>query len=124
MPICTYLAIKEFKQSSSKPSITLLEALGVGLLLSVIAALVYSGLRMIEGSLFVDTYMEAMIEATRIEMQEAGHTSNEIDTRVEHIQSFYASWRPYRNTLIWYVSLGTIYSLGSFLILKYFNKSN
>lgn len=122
MPFCTFLAIKEVARLSGH-EVTLKQAMITGLLLSLIAASVYSSLNWVEHALFTNIYEERLIEDTRADLIESGHTEPEIETRLRQIRDFYRSWLPFRNTLIWYCGLGLLYSLGSYLLIKHFFKS-
>lgn len=122
MPICTFLAIKEFKNKYSRAKLRFIDAMAVGLLVSIIAAMLYNGLRWAENNLIGNTYSDYLVETTRLAMEAEGKTSTEIDTAIKSTRDYYKSWKPFRNTLKWYTGLGTIYSLGSFFWLRYFYK--
>ncbi len=122
MPICTFLAIKEFKNKMSRSKLRFLDAMIVGLLVSIIAALLYSGLRWFEINVIGDAYGDYLVEAKRIGMESKGKSELEIQEKIQSTRDYYKSWKPFRNTMIWYVLLGTIYSLGSFFWLRYFYK--
>jgi len=122
MPFCTYLAIKEVTRLSGR-EVRLGQALATGMLLSVIAGSIYSGVSWVEYTLFTNVYEERLLEETRDAMAAAGNTAAEIEQRLQHIRDFYDSWQPFLNTLTWYCGLGLLYSFGSYLLLKYFFKT-
>lgn len=119
MPFFTFLAIKEVSAVVYRNQISLKNALTTGLIISVVAACAYSGLQWVEYAVFSNVYEETLIDKTRVTMLETGATELEIDKRLAAIREHYHSWMPFRNTLIWYIGLGILYSLASFLILKY-----
>ena len=122
MPVCTYLAIREMHIRYFQRRISLKYALLTGLLVSIIAASLYSSIKWAEHTLFTDVYREYLIDQTREVLRSEGTEEELVEKRIAEIKDHYASWAPVRNTFIWYISLGALYSLASFLILKFFTK--
>ena len=118
MPICTFLAIREFSNRYTGKNPKIGYAILVGAITSVIASIIFSsGTRALD-AILGGSYQETLIQRTTVSMQENGNSPEEIQTRIMAIKAFYGSWKPVLNNLTWYVSLGFIYSIGSFVILK------
>lgn len=122
MPIFTYMAIQEFLRKTEIAKIKLHHALLIGLATSVIAAIFFSFGSLIVANVFDNAYQEAIIERTKKAMIEAGSTTGEIEDRIVAIREKGKSFTPHLNRFKWYVGLGFIYSLGSFVILRFIVK--
>lgn len=118
MPICTYLAIREFAHKFTDKKPKLHNAILVGLATSIIASILFSCGNLLLNSVFSPSFQNSLIQKTTESMTENGNSAEEIELRIAAIRAHYASWKPLINNLIWYVGLGFIYSIGSFLILK------
>lgn len=122
MPLCTFLALKEMRDKAADKKLTLANALVAGLLLSLIAACLYCAVTWVEYEVFDNPYRRKLIDATRQEMTAAGKPETEIEHRIGMLNAHYDSFKPYVNTVVWYLGLGTLYTLVSFLLLRYFLK--
>lgn len=119
MPICTFLALKDLKVHIYNGQLPFIPALITGVSVSLLAFLVFSGLKWTEDLLFEDKYEQYLIEVTIDELKEKGAEASEIKERIDSIIAKNNSWKPLKNRFKWYMKLGLLYTIISFLLLKY-----
>lgn len=118
VPIAVFLAMRELKLKHYGGSLPLAPALVTGLVVCIVASLVYSAFNFIDAYFFDLRMYRDAIEMTVEQMKTQGKSEQEIEQKVDDMKQYYYSITPYAKTLLWYLKMGSFYTVGSYLLLK------
>jgi hypothetical protein len=122
LPACIFLTLREIKIKNA--SIRFKQALTAGLLVSCITATVYSAYVFVDINFFDARHLNNLFEYTVNTMKKEGYSPTDIQNRIGVMKTHYFSAKPYVSTYIWYLVLGTFFSIIFFFLLRKSNPKN
>lgn len=122
LPACIFMALRSIKKE--RQTLLFRHAFPAGLLVSLLAAAIYSAYTFVDIQFFHARHLNNLFEFTASSMQKAGKTSPQIQAEIEGMKAHYYSAKPYVNTFIWYIVLGTVFTVIFFLFLRRSNPKN
>jgi membrane protein required for beta-lactamase induction len=117
-PLAVFLALWELKRKKYNNRLLFVPALFTGVLTSTIAGLMYCFFTYVDIHLLDFRQYKEVMEYTAQEMEEQGKTAQEIEVAIQKMKSRYLSYQPYLATMKWYLKMGTLYTLLSYLLLN------
>lgn len=117
-PLAVFLALWELKRKKYNNRLPFFPALITGVLTSTIAGLMYCLFTYIDIHLLDFRQYKEIMEYAAQEMKEQGKTAQEIEAAIQKMKDRYLSYRPYLGTMKWYLKMGTLYTLVSYLLLN------
>ncbi len=121
LPACIFLALREIRRKHQ--SIRFRQAISAGLLVSCLAATVYSAYMFVDIHFFDARHLKNLFDYTSSSMQKAGYSASDIQEKIRSMNAHYYSGKPYISTYLWYLVLGTFFSIIFFLFLRKSNPS-
>jgi hypothetical protein len=120
LPIAVWLAMQKLKKQQD--TWLFRHSLTVSLSIAIVAASVYSAYTFVDVHFFGATHLQNLFSFTEKQMRQEGATAAAINEQLDRLRGHYSSWKPYRNTYIWYTAMGVIYGSLFHLILLFQTK--
>ncbi len=117
-PLAVLLALLELKRKHYAGKLPILPALSTGFLTSLIAGLLYCLFTYIDIHWLDFRQYQEIMDYRIAEMEKQGKTQTEINTAIEQMKAGYLSYKPYLGTMKWYLKMGALYTIISYLLLN------
>ena len=121
LPVCIFLALRELRKKQE--SFRYRHALLAGLLVSCITATIYSAYMFVDIYFFDARHLNNLFEYTVSSMKKDGYNAAAIQEKIQRMKNHYFSAKPYINTYLWYLVLGSFFSSVFFFFLRKSNKN-
>lgn len=116
LPVAVFLALRTRKKQQG--TLQFGEAVILGLAVSFITASVYCIYTFVDFQFFNGSQLRNLFDYTRTAMEENGSSQAEIEKTISEMKRHYDSAKPYTNTYIWYLAMGLVCSIVSWLLLR------
>lgn len=124
IPVAVFLTVRELKLKVYNGRLPFVPAFLGGLTVALIGAAVYCIFSFADAHFFDLQMSRPMIDMQAQYMRSQGSTEEQVAAMEERYLSHYYSYKPYTNTMWWYLKFGSLYALVSWLILNFRNIKN
>jgi cell division protein FtsB len=117
-PLAVLFALLELKRKQYAGKLPIVPAISTGILTSLIAGLLYCLFTYIDIHWLDFRQYQETIDYSVAEMEKQGKSQAEINEAVKQMKAKYLSYRPYWGVMKWYMKMGALYTIVSYILLN------